>query len=52
VFQACLQGAARNDGLRLDMPLLLRAVRRELDKLGRPISPDQFGPWAGHIEDA
>jgi hypothetical protein len=52
VFQACLQGAARNDGRRLDMPLLLRAVRRELDKLGRPVSPDQFGPWASHIEDA
>lgn len=52
VFQACLQGAARNNGRCLDMPLLLRAVRRELDKLGRPISPDQFGPWARHIEDA
>ena len=51
VFQACLQAAARRDGRRLDMPVLARAVRRELDKLGRPISLDQFGPWAAHIED-
>ncbi|MEW5787789.1 MAG: ATP-binding protein [Pseudomonadota bacterium] len=51
VFQACLQGAAREAGRRLDMPVVLGAVRRELDKLGRPVSPDLFGPWAPQLED-
>lgn len=51
VFQACLQGAARDVDRCLDMPLLLSATRRELDKLGRPVSPDLFGPWRHLIEE-
>jgi SpoVK/Ycf46/Vps4 family AAA+-type ATPase len=51
VFHACLQSASRGGGRRLDMPLVLRAVRRELDKLGRAISLEQFGPFAHSLED-
>lgn len=51
VFQACLQSAAQGAARRLDMPVVVQAVRRELDKLGRTISLDQFGPWAACLED-
>ena len=51
VFHACLQSASRGGERRLDMPLVLRAVRRELDKLGRAISLEQFGPFVDSLED-
>jgi hypothetical protein len=53
VFQACLQSAAGSAKAprRLDMPAVLLAVRRELDKLGRAISLDQFGAWASSVEE-
>jgi adenylate kinase family enzyme len=53
VFNACLQSAgrgqagARGRGRRkLRMEDVLVAVRRELDKAGRAVTPDRFGPWA------
>jgi len=46
VFHACLQSAGRGTPQRLEMPAVLRAIRREYDKLNRAISLDQFGPHA------
>jgi hypothetical protein len=51
VFQACLQSAGDGADRRLDMPTVLRAVRREFDKLGRAISLEQFSPYAASLED-
>jgi MoxR-like ATPase len=51
VFQACLQSARAGAPRRLDMPTVACAVRRELEKLGRTISLDQFGPWAEHVKE-
>ncbi len=45
-FHACLQSAGRGMPQRLEMPAVLRAVRREYDKLNRVVSLDQFGPYA------
>jgi vesicle-fusing ATPase len=46
VFHACLQGAVEGAPRRLTMPAMIRAVQREYDKLERPNSLDQFGPYA------
>jgi len=52
VLNACLQ-SARPDGPRaLAMPAVVRAARRELEKLGRPASREQFGRYAGCLEEA
>jgi len=51
VFHACLQSAGRGTPQRLEMPAVLRAVRREYDKLSRAISLDQFGSYAPLIGD-
>jgi ATPase family protein associated with various cellular activities (AAA) len=51
VFHACLQSAGSGSERRLDMPTVLRAVRREMDKLGRATSREQFGPFADGLED-
>ena len=52
VFNACLQsangtGAAGRDGsaARLEMPVVVTAVKREFDKLNRSVSLAQFGPY-------
>jgi hypothetical protein len=50
VFQACLQSARSAASRRLDMPTVLHALKRELDKLGRTISLEQFGPFASALE--
>ena len=36
---------------RLEMPAVALAVRREMEKLGRAISLDQFGPWAQAVDE-
>ena len=41
-FNACLQSAL-SDPPRVEMTTVLAAVKRELDKLGRPISAESFG---------
>jgi vesicle-fusing ATPase len=46
VFHACLQSAGERAARVLTMPTVIRAVRREFDKLDRAISLDQFGPYA------
>jgi hypothetical protein len=51
VFHACLQSAGSGRTRRLDMPTVLRAVRREMDKLGRVTSREQFGAFADGIEE-
>ena len=49
---ACLQSAAAGGPPRLTMEHLVRALWRELDKLGRAVSPAIFGPFAGVIAAA
>ena len=44
-FNACLQ-AARESDARVDMAAVLRATKRELDKLHRPNAPEDFGAHA------
>jgi hypothetical protein len=51
VFHACLQSAGGGDERRLDMSTVLRAVRREMDKLGRATSREQFGSFADGLEE-
>jgi hypothetical protein len=51
VFHACLQSAGAGAEPRLDMPAVLRAVRSELDKLGRAISLEQFSPFTAALEE-
>jgi hypothetical protein len=58
VFHACLQSAGAPNGKsngstprRLEMPTVVLAVRREMEKLGRAISLDQFGRWASSVEE-
>ena len=51
VFQACLQSARDGAVPCLEMRAVLAAVRRELDKLNRPISIEQFGDYAQLAED-
>jgi vesicle-fusing ATPase len=45
VLNACLQSAARAARPRLDMDTVLRAVTREYEKLGRPLTPQQTERW-------
>jgi hypothetical protein len=49
VFHACLQSAADGAARVLTMPAVIRAVRREFEKLDRAISLDQFGPYASLV---
>jgi hypothetical protein len=58
VFHACLQSAGNTNGSgngsaprRLEMPAVVLAVRREMEKLGRTISLDQFGRWAQSVDE-
>ncbi len=56
VFSACLQsaeGSSVDDGAgegRLTMKDIIVAVKREYDKLNRPISLECFGPYAGIVQ--
>jgi hypothetical protein len=53
VFNACLQSAGEPrgpEGPRLTMEQVLICVRRELEKLNRPASLDQFGPYARAVD--
>ena len=49
VFQACLQSASLGADRRLTMAAVVRAVMRELDKLERATSLEQFGPYAALV---
>ena len=49
---ACLQSAAEGGPPKLRMEQLILALWRELDKLGRALSPALFGPFAAVIEAA
>jgi len=49
VFHACLQSGGHGAARVLTMPAVIRAVRREFDKLDRAISLDQFGPYAALV---
>ena len=49
---ACLQSAAEGGAPSLRMEHLILALWRELDKLGRALSPALFGPFAAVIEAA
>jgi hypothetical protein len=53
VFHACLQGArhARDGERRLRMEDVVAAVKREYDKLNRPVGFETFGPWARLVEE-
>lgn len=44
-FNASLQAARDDAEPRIDMPPVLVAVKRELDKLNRPHAPETFGPY-------
>lgn len=52
IFNACLQSANQNrsgkesDRYKLEMEALIRAVKREYEKLNRSISLEQFGKYA------
>jgi SpoVK/Ycf46/Vps4 family AAA+-type ATPase len=50
VFNACLQAAASGDGKRLGMAGVLMSVKRELEKLSRPVSLEQFGVYAPLVD--
>ena len=51
VFNACLQSVRPGAVPRLEMPEVVRAVKDEFDKLGRMVSLDQFGAYAGEVRD-
>jgi SpoVK/Ycf46/Vps4 family AAA+-type ATPase len=57
VFNACLQSARTDDGSdhspshRLAMPEIVLAVKREFDKLNRPITLEYFGPYGTAMEE-
>jgi vesicle-fusing ATPase len=53
VFHACLQGARHAEGgeRRLRMDDVVAAVKREYDKLNRPIGLESFGAWAPLVEE-
>jgi hypothetical protein len=53
VFHACLQGArhAKGGEKRLRMEDVVAAVKREYDKLNRPVGLESFGPWAPLVEE-
>lgn len=50
VFNACLQSAHRDSGRRLEMEDVMIAVKRECDKMNRPLSRQQFGAYAAVLE--
>ena len=50
IFNACLQSAAGGDGKRLAMEQVLVCVKRELEKLNRPVSLDQFGAYGPLVD--
>jgi hypothetical protein len=50
-FNACLDRAAKGDDARLAMADVLVAIRRELDKLDRIATPEQFGRYADLVRD-
>jgi hypothetical protein len=52
VFQACLLSAGPEAPKRLQMPAVMRALKREYDKLDRAVSLEQFGPYAAHVSGA
>ena len=52
VFNACLQSVRPDEGPRLEMAEIVRAVKDEFDKLGRTVSLEQFGAYAGEVRDA
>ena len=51
VFHACLQSAAAGGAKVLTMPAIVRAIRREYDKLDRAMSLEQFGTYAGLVAE-
>jgi len=51
VFHACLQSGGDGAPRALTMDAVIRAVRREYDKLDRAFSLDQFGPYAALVTD-
>lgn len=50
VFNACLQSAG-GETPSLDMRAVIAAIKREYDKLNRTLSLDQYGPYAGVVEE-
>ena len=50
ILHACLQTAGRSNQRRLSMETLLLAVKREHQKLDRPLTREQCGPWSGILE--
>lgn len=46
VFHACLQSAAEGAARTLTMPVVIRCIQREYEKLDRVSSLDQYGPYA------
>jgi adenylate kinase family enzyme len=50
VFNACLQAAHRRAGARLGMEDIMIAVKREYDKLHRPLTLEQAGAYSALIE--
>lgn len=46
VFNACLQSAGGDQRPALSMPAVLVALKRELDKINRPVGLDLFGDYA------
>ena len=52
VFNACLQSVRPDEVPRLEMAEIVRAVKDEFDKLGRTVSLEQFGAYAGEVRDA
>ncbi|MGH8106940.1 MAG: hypothetical protein ACREO2_11510, partial [Arenimonas sp.] len=47
-FNACLQSKSGADPC-VEMPQVLSAVKRELDKLNRPNSPESFGRYQDQV---
>jgi SpoVK/Ycf46/Vps4 family AAA+-type ATPase len=52
VLNACLQAAARSVRPRLDMETVMRAIAREYEKLGRPLTVEQTERWIPAVEMA
>jgi hypothetical protein len=50
-FNACLSRAAKDGDARLTMADVLVAIRRELDKLDRISTPEQFGRYADLVRE-
>ncbi len=51
ILYACLQAARTQQQPRLTMHTVMLAVRREYEKLGRPLTPEQCGAWAEAREE-